>query len=201
GGRGHGSGEVVEAGGAAPAEVDRSGDVGVEEGEGRTDEVADVNPVAGAVAAAPDLERVVAPSGPLDERGERVAGRLVFAVPGERARDEDAAAFGFGVGGELLPRQLRPPVGSVGFLHVGEVDVLFVQAPYRAGLLKRDRVCGTAAEEDGSRGAGPDQPAHVPGVEGKVGADSERAAVDGRPAADDRRTVDREIEAGVVAAE
>src|SRR5690606_31921956 len=83
GGRGHGSGEVVEAGGAAPAEVDRSGDVGVEEGEGRTDEVADVNPVAGAVAAAPDLERVVAPSGPLDERGERVAGRLVFAVPGE----------------------------------------------------------------------------------------------------------------------
>src|SRR5690606_17800263 len=79
--------------------------------------------------------------------------------------------------------------------------VLFVQAPYRAGLLKRDRVCGTAAEEDGSRGAGPDQPAHVPGVEGKVGADSERAAVDAGPPADDRRTVNREIEAGVVAAE
>src|SRR5690606_13324837 len=130
-----------------------------------------------------------------------VAGRLVFAVPGEGAGDEDAAAFGFGVGGELLPRQLRPPVGGVGFLHVGEVDVLFVQAPYRAGLLEGDRICRRRREVDRAGGAGADEPAHIPGVEGKVGGDYERAAVDGGSAADDRRAVARQVEAGVVAAE
>src|SRR6185369_3008492 len=132
------SGQLSHRYATAGAEVDRS-EIGLlQDAQGCTDDVVNMDPVTHLPAVAPDLNGHLLVEDALHDRHEGVLVGLVLAIARERANDADVRACPDGMSRHPLTEELRPAVDVCGrVVRVSVVaDKLLLELPLTVRVLQ-----------------------------------------------------------------